>query len=87
MEERAAATECRHVNTETEEVKVADNKPLLWGIGMLAVGGLVTLATYTSANPGETYVVMAGLLVVGAINLGRGIYVHVRHGSKIRTRA
>lgn len=87
MKPRAVASEVRMVKTEIDELKVGENKPLLWGIGTLAVGGLVTLATYTSADPGETYVVMTGLLVVGAINLALGLYVHVRHGSKTRTRA
>jgi hypothetical protein len=49
---------------------------------MLAVGGLITLSTYTSAGPGGNYIVTTGLFAVGGFNLLRGIYYQVRSGSK-----
>jgi hypothetical protein len=35
-------------------MKVDENKALLWGIGMLAVGGLITLSTYIGGEPGDS---------------------------------
>jgi hypothetical protein len=63
-------------------MKVDENKALLWGIGMLAVGGLITLSTYIGGEPGDSYVVTTGLLVVGGINLIRGLYLHLKPGSR-----
>lgn len=63
-------------------MRVDENKALLWGIGMLAVGGLVTLSTYVAGAPGESYVVTTGLLVVGGISSIRGLYLHLKPGSR-----
>jgi hypothetical protein len=61
---------------------ISENKSLLWGIGMLAVGGLITLSTHTSAGPGGNYIVTTGLFAVGGFSLLRGIYYQIRYGSK-----
>lgn len=63
-------------------MNISENKPLLWGIGMLAVGGLIALSTYTSAGPGENYIVTTGLFAIGGFNLLRGIYYQIRYGSR-----
>ena len=63
-------------------MRVDENKALLWGIGMLAVGGLITLSTYIGGEPGDSYVVTIGLLVLGGINLIRGLYLHLRPRSR-----
>lgn len=63
-------------------MSIEENKALLWGIGMLAVGGLITLSTYISAEPGDSYIVTTGLLLVGGINLIRGLYLHLKPGSR-----
>ncbi|MEX1037967.1 MAG: hypothetical protein WDZ96_03815 [Acidimicrobiia bacterium] len=61
---------------------IADNKPLQWGIGMVAVGGLIALSTYTSANSSESYVVTTSLFVVGGLSLFWGIYNQMKDGSE-----
>lgn len=48
---------------------------------MLAVGGLITLSTYISAEPGDSYIVTTGLLLVGGISLIRGLYLHLKPDS------
>ncbi len=65
-----------------QTVRIDENNALFWGIGMLAVGGLITLSTYLSAAPGDNYLVTSGLLVVGGINLVRGVYLHLKPGSR-----
>jgi hypothetical protein len=37
-------------------MKVSENTALLWGIGIVAGGGLITLSTYNNAGPGGSYV-------------------------------
>ena len=49
------------------------NKDLVWGIGLLAIGGIVTLATYTSAQGGGTHFVMWGLMAYGGFRLIKGL--------------
>jgi hypothetical protein len=63
-------------------VRIDENTALFWGIGMLAVGGLITLSTHLSAATGESYLVTTGLLLVGGINLVRGVYLQLRPGSR-----
>lgn len=71
---------------ETQEFKVANNKPILRGTGMLAIGGLISLATYTSGGPVESHYVMAALVLVGTLNLGLGYYRHSRSREQVQTR-
>lgn len=63
-------------------MSIEENKALLWGIGMLAVGGLITLSSYIGGEAGDSYVVTTGLLVGGGINLIRGLYLHLKPGSR-----
>lgn len=63
-------------------MRIDENTALFWGIGMLAVGGLITLSTFISAEPADSYIVTTGLLLVGGINLIRGLYLHLKHGSR-----
>ena len=65
-----------------QNVRIDENTALFWGIGMLAVGGLITLSTYLSAAPGESYIVTTGLLLIGGFNLARGLYLHLKPGSR-----
>ncbi len=51
-------------------------KQMLIGIGLIALGGVVTFVTYAAAKPGKTYVVTTGLFIVGAYYLIRGAYGH-----------
>lgn len=50
------------------------NRDLLIGGGSLLLGLVITVATFALAAPGGTFVVMTGLLVIGAIEIVRGIY-------------
>lgn len=48
---------------------------ILAGLGMAALGGLLSLASQSTASEnGGTYYVFTGLLVVGGINVVRGLY-------------
>jgi hypothetical protein len=60
-------------------MNITQNRPLMWGIGLLVLGGIITLGTYSAASGGGTYVVTTGLFVVGGINLVRGIYYQLRY--------
>ncbi len=60
-------------------MNITQNRALMWGIGMLVLGGIITLATYTAASDGGSYVVTTGLFVVGGFNLVRGIYYQLRY--------
>lgn len=62
-------------------MRIDENKALFWGIGMLAVGGLITLSNYVSGGPDESHIVTMGLLIVGGLSLLSGIYSQIRHGS------
>jgi uncharacterized membrane protein YvbJ len=44
------------------------------GVVLLAVGGIITWATYSAASGGGTYVVTTGLFIVGGIALLRGLW-------------
>ena len=60
-------------------MNISQNRPLMWGIGMLVLGGVITLGTYAAAADGGSYFVATGLLVVGGLNLIRGIYYQIRY--------
>ena len=60
-------------------MNLLDNRPLMWGIGMVVLGGIITLVTYATASGGGTYVITTGLFVVGGINLIRGIYYQIKY--------
>ena len=65
-------------------MNTTQNRPLMWGIGMLVLGGVITLGTYAAAADGGSYFVATGLLVVGAINLIRGTYYQIRYAAERR---
>ena len=65
-------------------MNITQNRALLWGIGMLVLGGLITLGTYSAASDGGTYFVTTGLFVVGGINLIRGIYYQLQYQAERR---
>jgi hypothetical protein len=44
------------------------------GGGLLFLGTIITVATYSAAEPGGVFLVTTGLFLVGALNLLRGIY-------------
>ena len=65
-------------------MNITQNRPLMWGIGMLVLGGVITLGTYAAASEGGSYFVATGLLVVGGLNLIRGIYYQMRNAAERR---
>lgn len=44
------------------------------GLGIAALGGILSLVSYNTAKPGETYTVYTGLIVVGIIDALCGVY-------------
>jgi uncharacterized membrane protein YedE/YeeE len=54
------------------------NIPLLVGLGMVLLGGIITGATYSAADPGGTYLVTTGLFLVGGLNTVRGLGLQMR---------
>jgi hypothetical protein len=47
---------------------------LIWvGLGLAALGGGITAATYSAARPGGSYMIFWGLIVVGVWNALRGL--------------
>lgn len=71
-----------HFASRREEGK----KSLKIGLITLAIGLVVTLGTLALSEPGGTYWVMTGALVIGAINILRGIYVMTTSTEDIRAR-
>jgi hypothetical protein len=53
---------------------------MLLGIGMAALGGILTLASQSNAEQSSdgTYIVFTGLLVVGGFNFLRGLFYYLR---------
>lgn len=49
------------------------NRQVVVGLVMIAVGLAISLGTYASASDGESYMVMWGLPLVGAINVVKGL--------------
>ena len=44
------------------------------GVALIALGGVITAATYLVASPGGTYVITFGLFLVGALTVLRGLW-------------
>jgi hypothetical protein len=65
-------------------MNITQNRALMWGTGMLALGGLITLGSYSAASADGTYIVTTGLFVAGGINLIRGIYYQLRYQAQRR---
>jgi hypothetical protein len=51
---------------------------MLSGLGLAALGGIITGVTYAAASGGGTYVITWGLIAVGGWNFLRGFYHWVR---------
>ena len=47
---------------------------MLTGLGLAALGGIITAVTYANASGGGMYVVTYGLFIVGGLNFLRGLY-------------
>ncbi len=64
--------------TEKAELLKAGRKKgiinLCIGAGIAIVGGLLSLASYNNARPGESYTVYTGIIAVGVIDAVCGIY-------------
>lgn len=63
-------------------MRIDENTALFWGIGMLAVAGLITLSSHISTAASDSFLVVTGLLLLGGINLIRGLYLHLKPRSK-----
>ena len=53
--------------------RVSAHRYLAWGMGLIAVGGGITIATYLSADAGGAYFFWFGPVIFGGIALIRGI--------------
>lgn len=52
---------------------------MLVGIGMAALGGLLSLGSQSAASDnGGTYYVFSGLMVIGGVNFARGLYYYLK---------
>lgn len=80
---------CKHIDASMAQLSAAqavENADLLKagrkkglvnlgiGLAIAAVGGLISLASYHNAKPGETYTVYTGIIVVGIIDAICGLY-------------
>lgn len=52
--------------------------PVLIGVGLFALGVVITIATYSMAGPGGTYVVTWGLMLVGVLSVLKGLWHLIR---------
>jgi len=60
--------------TQREERRAAGSKDIVIGVLLLAVGLVITAATYSSASrEGGTYVVAYGPVIFGAVRIFRGL--------------
>ncbi len=44
------------------------------GVGLAAIGGLATAASYNAARPGESYTVYTGIIALGVVYACKGLY-------------
>jgi hypothetical protein len=58
------------------------NRDLLIGGGSMLLGLVITVWSFIAAGPGGTFVVTTGLLVVGLIEVIRGIYFKSKAGER-----
>ena len=49
-------------------------KEFLIGAGVAAAGGIISLISYNTAKPGETYTVYTGIIALGAVYAIHGLY-------------
>lgn len=59
---------------KTSEFRKGGMKTVGIGVGFLALGGIITAATYSATSPGGTYVITTGLFLVGAIMILKGLW-------------
>lgn len=45
------------------------------GLGIAALGGILTLISYNTAKPGETYTVYTGIIAIGVVDAVYGLYL------------
>lgn len=65
----------RSVQSERQTaVRSAATRAFLWAIGWIALGGIITAASYSNAKQGGSYVITTGLFLFGGINLLRALY-------------
>jgi len=65
----------RSVQSERQSaVRIAATKAFIWAIGWIALGGIITAASYSNAKQGGSYVITTGLFLFGGINLLRALY-------------
>lgn len=55
------------INPRILEARSAFTSSLLYSVGLLALGGIVTGITYSMASSGGTYTVTTGLFLIGGI--------------------
>src|SRR3990172_5892276 len=56
-----------------EGVAAIGSRDFAIGAAAIAVGGLVTLGTYLTAAPGETFVIWYGMMLYGGFRVVRGV--------------
>lgn len=49
-------------------------KELLIGLGVAAAGALISWGSYSSAKPGGRYTIYTGIIVLGVIYAGKGVW-------------
>jgi len=64
---------------QSEFMRQAGKKDILWGFLLAAVGAGITYGTYVSAAAGESFWVLWGLILWGGFRLIRGFYRCVRY--------
>lgn len=65
-------------------MSLAENRSVLWGIGMIAVGFVLSVTSLAGSDPSNSIIVMTGLLLAGTISLIRGLYQHFKHAPRPR---
>ena len=74
LDEESAAHIVRQLKGQIAEAKKAQaSKDILYGSLWLIGGLIITLATYSAASSGGTYVVTWGAIVFGAAQLMKGL--------------
>jgi len=57
---------------------------MLAGLALAAVAGLISLATYSAAGPGDSYVVWTGGMAIGGFWAVGGMYRWIRYEAAVR---
>ena len=51
---------------------------MLIGVALFTLGVVITIATYTAAGPGGTYIVTWGLMLAGVLAVVKGLWHLIR---------